>query len=161
MTKLFFVPLLLLLVNCTALPHSSTPSIPSSSEASLLLIEPDRLPEIDVVLHHLHSLCALERDERMTFIRSDPHNTEFSYRFRRLLMASCEADVTPGVLAEELSYVATLTDWPQSYQNFFAMLKRQSQALRRADDAHKLRYEQLQLKLDALSEIEENIRLTP
>ena len=112
------------------------------------------LPPIGVVALYERHLCQLSRDQRNTRLSSLQSEASFSNAFESLLLASCEPDFTPSVLARSLKQVNGYREWPESYLAYFNLLERHLQALSRLEKLYGNLKEKMDTTIEKLTEIE-------
>ncbi|PIE42167.1 MAG: hypothetical protein CSA49_00545 [Gammaproteobacteria bacterium] len=137
-----------------------------SSSSHLLLAEQQDpngwpLPPMGVVLLYEQRLCQLPRAQRNKQISLLQSGSGLPSAFDTLLLASCEPDFTPSVLARSLKRLRGFREWPASYLAYFNLLERHLQALGRLENLYgnlKENYGNLKEKMDTtiekLTEIE-------
>lgn len=157
MIKLAAVILTMSLSGCTTLNARN----PDAGINNHLEFNLEKLPAIDEVLAYQTALCQLDKVARLTIIHNDSINEGHSQRFNRLLAASCEADANSNVLEKDLKLLMAWPQWPPVYKDFLGQSKRHLEAIQRIQQTSNQAQKALEVKLKALSEIEETMSQEP
>ncbi|MCG8672807.1 MAG: hypothetical protein MI867_25625 [Pseudomonadales bacterium] len=112
------------------------------------------LPNIDTVLQYEQLLCELDKKHRNKRLEKLQARRSFANQFETLLLASCEPDFTPSVLARSLKQVRASRDWPESYSAYFDVQERHWAALMRLENLYGNLKQKMDNTIDKLTEIE-------